>query len=236
MTDVIRSGVGPIDESLGGLLPGRAHVLTGATGAGKTTACLHFLNHGVKAGERCALLTTDDPADLFAQAAFLGIDLSGHVLHDRLVIVQYQPEFVRRFCRAVAPGAAVEELGQLMGEPVPGRLAIDSLAPVLDTGSAAAAGIDCLLQYLQQSGVSALVTHSADPTGQRDAQLEHLLCRAAALLHIQIERDGSRALQVRKARFPVRSAAQARFSIEPGVGFVPVAKRPVEERRLQLEA
>src|SRR6266403_374431 len=103
---LIPSGIAPLDDILGGLVAGRAHIVVGSTGTGKTAACLHFLDTGIKAGQRTVLLTTDDPADLLSQARFMGIDLPGALGQDRLVLLLYQPDFVRRFGRAAAPEAA----------------------------------------------------------------------------------------------------------------------------------
>ena len=38
------SGIAPLDARTGGILPGRAYVLSGAPGTGKSLACLEFLN------------------------------------------------------------------------------------------------------------------------------------------------------------------------------------------------
>src|SRR5438105_8645208 len=63
-TTTIPSGIGPIDQQLGGVMPGRTYVLSGAPGTGKSVACLQFLAAALAAGERAAILTQDDPQDL----------------------------------------------------------------------------------------------------------------------------------------------------------------------------
>src|SRR5215213_11540453 len=70
----ISTGITELDQRLGGVTPGRYYLLTGTPGAGKTSACLHFLAEGLRAGETCAILTQENADDLFAQAHFLGHD------------------------------------------------------------------------------------------------------------------------------------------------------------------
>src|SRR5215212_206391 len=100
---LVKSGIGPLDTRVGGLAPGRSHVLSGAPGTGKSIACLEFLNEGLANGETVALLTNDDPSDLLAQGEFLGLSLADAFAGDRFILVRYQLDFARRFARAADP-------------------------------------------------------------------------------------------------------------------------------------
>src|SRR5688500_15922302 len=73
---LVPSGIPALDARVGGLVRGRYYLLNGAPGSGKTTAALQFIGHGLSAGERVLVLTQDDPADLLAQAEFLGFDFA----------------------------------------------------------------------------------------------------------------------------------------------------------------
>ena len=81
---------------------GRTYVLSGAPGTGKSIACLQFLMEGVRAGERAAILTLDDPQDVLGQGDFLGFDIASEVAAERLYILRFQLDFARRFARARA--------------------------------------------------------------------------------------------------------------------------------------
>src|SRR3712207_837031 len=109
---VLRSGVAPIDERLGGLTLGRPHLLSGTTGAGKTAACLAFLATGLSLGESAALLTQDDPRDLLGQAADLGLDLTQGLASGRFVLLRYQREFATRYARALSADPVLDEIGR----------------------------------------------------------------------------------------------------------------------------
>ena len=227
---MIHSGVTPIDERLGGLLPGRLHVLTGAPGTGKSVACLEFLQAGLDAGERGVLLTVDDPTDVISQAEFLGLDFERALRDERLVLLRYQLDFSRRFGRAPSPDLAFDELRRLVGEPAPARLVVDTAAPFLEAGTASGAGIAALARLLEESGATSIVTYPGDLAGLYDRRLEPLVQRAAAILHFALERDRSRHIEVRKVRFQVPSAAPIGIRIEPGVGLV--AAGDVRARRV----
>ena len=213
------SGIAPIDARLGGLLTGRAHVVSGAPGTGKSLACLEFLHAGLEAGEQVAMLTHDDPADLLAQAEFLGMDLESALREERFALVRYQLDFSGRFGRSPQPSIAFTELRELLGACAPRRMAIDSIAPIVDAGSAAGAGIGAMLEFLDSCSATALLTYPGDFSGRYDRRLEPIVQRAAAVLHLENRHDGH-LLHVRKVRFAVSSTAPVSFSIRAGAGLV----------------
>jgi circadian clock protein KaiC len=73
------TGITGLDEVLaGGLLPGRAYLLRGGPGTGKTTMGLHFLVAGAAKGEKALFITLEEAeASLRENAAKMGLDLSG---------------------------------------------------------------------------------------------------------------------------------------------------------------
>ena len=214
-----QSGIAPIDARLGGMLSGRAHVLSGAPGTGKSIACLEFLNAGLERGEQVALLTHDDPADLFSQAEYLGIELDAALRDGRFALLRYQLDFASRFGRAPQPSIAFAELRELLGGCAPRRIAIDSIAPIVDAGTAAGAGIGAMLEFLEVANSTSLLTYPGDFAGRYDRRLEPIVQRAAAVLHLEAGRDGQQ-LSVRKARFAVTSTAPVPYRIRAGTGFV----------------
>jgi len=62
--DRLSTGVPGFDEVLhGGLIPGRAYLVRGQPGTGKTILGLHFLKAGVKADEKSLYITLGEPAE-----------------------------------------------------------------------------------------------------------------------------------------------------------------------------
>src|SRR5438552_1903761 len=78
MSNRISTGIQGLDNILtGGLIPERAYLIYGESGAGKTTLGMHFVAAGVGAGERVLIITFGQPADrIRADAESIGLDLS----------------------------------------------------------------------------------------------------------------------------------------------------------------
>lgn len=72
-------GVPGLDEILrGGLIPGRAYLVRGGPGTGKTTLGLHFLGAGAAVCEPTVFISLEEPEDnIRKNAKTLGLDLTG---------------------------------------------------------------------------------------------------------------------------------------------------------------
>ena len=217
-----RSGIAPIDERLGGLTPGRAHLLTGSPGSGKSAFCLGFLATAFADGKRAALLTPDEPSDVVAHAFDLGIDLARAAADGLFVMVRYAHDFTARFGRAASVEPAVDELVRMMGPGTLDRLVVDSMMPLVDGGSAAGSGVAALVQLLDRVRRTTLVTHPGDVRERYDLRLDPLVRRCAAVLHLSSCGDGVGRLELVKARARVWSEAPSFFRIEPGRGVVAI--------------
>ena len=77
--DRLSTGVPGFDEVLhGGLIPGRAYLVRGQSGTGKTILGLHFLKAGTEAGEKPLYITLGEPAEqVRTNAEVLGFDPKG---------------------------------------------------------------------------------------------------------------------------------------------------------------
>lgn len=73
------TGVPGLDEILdGGLIPGRAYMVRGGPGAGKTTLGLHFLSAGAAKGEKGLFVTLSEPeAKIRKNSESIGMNLEG---------------------------------------------------------------------------------------------------------------------------------------------------------------
>ena len=220
---MIHSGIEPLDERLGGLVPGRAYVLSGAPGTGKTVACLEFLAAHFDDEKRAVMITHDDPSDLLSQAKFLGIDLEKALADERVILLRYQLDFVRRYGRAASVEVVFEELRRLLGSVVPGFVVVDSIAPFLEGGPASGAGISALLEFLDSLGATSLVTYPGDFSAAYDRRLESLMQRAAGIFHLSADPDRTGHLEIRKVRFQVPSTASIHYRIQAGTGIVALA-------------
>lgn len=74
--DRLSTGIPGLDEVLdGGLLPGKAYLVRGGPGTGKTTLGLHFLATGIANGEKTLFITLGEPVEQIRKnAANLGFE------------------------------------------------------------------------------------------------------------------------------------------------------------------
>ena len=84
----ISTGISELDAKLGGGYPkGRAILLTGTPGAGKTIFGLHFIQKSLIDGRKCIHIATEEsPEDILIQAEILGLDLRPYLNSGQLRI------------------------------------------------------------------------------------------------------------------------------------------------------
>ncbi len=145
-------GAAGLDAMLrGGFLEGTLNLVTGYPGTGKTVLALHFLDDGLKRGERCLLASVNqDTEQILQQAASLGMDWSEHHASGLLDILHFHPV-----------GLCVDELMNVLlvrvKETSPKRVAFDSI----DTLGSAVKDEDSIRDYMS---VLATMLRSATTT------------------------------------------------------------------------
>ena len=119
----IPSGISGLDPLLGGgMWPGATVLVVGISGVGKSVMGLQYIVEGARRGERCLMVTLDEPtAQVVRNAGTIGIDLQQHI--DRGLIrlwydTSQEMEIDRHF-------AHLEELVETFR---PQRVVIDSLS------------------------------------------------------------------------------------------------------------
>lgn len=217
-----------LDDVLGGVLPGRIHLVTGMPGSGKTAACLHFLRTGAMRRERPVLLTRDRGGDLRSTALYVGVDLHSLVRDRRVTVVRYRPHFAARLVEHATPTAILDELRQtlelddlarLARPDAPLRIAIDPVSPFVPTADVTGAALDALTEWLEANNATALLTWTGDMAIGIDRRLEPLVERAAMILNLErVARAGFRANIVR-ARHAIAAAGSVPFQVVPGLGI-----------------
>lgn len=82
----VGSGIEGLDELLqGGFPKGSVTLVAGTPGTGKTIVCFQYINEGVKNGERCLFLTSDERiSNLVNQAMKFGFDFESAVKNGQL--------------------------------------------------------------------------------------------------------------------------------------------------------
>jgi circadian clock protein KaiC len=121
--EVIHSGVGELDQLLGGGLDrGTATLIMGPAGSGKSTLALRFAMAALERGEQAALFAFDERVDtLLARLDGLGIDLRTHLQSGRATLRQIDPaemgpgEFTALVRSSVHAGARTIVIDSLNG-------------------------------------------------------------------------------------------------------------------------
>src|SRR5438105_5648400 len=137
MNGMVSTGISELDQRLGGLTPKRYYLLTGTPGAGKTSACLHFIADGLRGGEVCAILTQENADDLFTQAQFIGHDFHAAAEDGSLIVLQYRLDFAHNYARVGNAKVVARELITAMEGVKPTRFVVDSILPFVQTGGMA---------------------------------------------------------------------------------------------------
>lgn len=238
---MVSTGISELDQRLGGLTESRYYLLTGTPGAGKTSACLHFIAEGLRCGEPCAILTQENPDDLLAQAEFIGHDFHTPASHDALVVLQYRLDFSANYARVGNPQAVSRELVSALGGIRPKRLVVDSILPFVQAGGVSHGAATALLQVMDELQCTAYFTVPGDLGDSFYARLyDPLVSGTAGLLHFEMVEGDVRQVAIRKIRQKPVSTDPLRFIIRGGLGIVEItdsSREPVEEsaqRRVAL--
>jgi hypothetical protein len=224
-----------LDDALGGVLPGRIHLLTGAPGSGKTSACLHFLRAGIFQRERTALVTQDRVADLRSHAAYMGLELHRFVRDGAMTLLRYTPHFSARAAESAEPHAITDELCDLLqfadlkqmlpvdtaaAAPTMTRLVIDPVSRFVSHADSTGAALASFAEWLDASGATALVTWAGDLTLGADRRLDPLVDRAAVILNFTRVGQTRFRADVVRARHSIAASPPIVFDVLPGLGVV----------------
>jgi circadian clock protein KaiC len=219
--EMARTGIAGLDSRIGGLVRGRHYMLDGAPGAGKSSAALQFLGVGLSAGERCLVLTQDDPADLLSQAEYLGFDFRTAAESERLVVIRFRLDFPRSYSRAADPTRVFTELMDHVREHEPSRFVIDSMSPFLEAGRASNEALAGLPEFLDSLQCTSLLVVPGDLSETAYSRIyDRVIASSAGIFHFESVEGHVRQLAIRKLRQPVTSTEHLRFVIRPGVGII----------------
>lgn len=153
------TGVEPIDSAIGGLEPGRAHVLYGEPETGKTTIGLRFVVEGLRRGETCLLVVRYDAEQALVGMTAFGYDPMPDVRSGRLLVYEYATDLVDRLAHVEGLGPLVDELGWMLGGTRPARVVFDTADFIfsIQLGYGTPLQISTLTAWLAQMGATSML-------------------------------------------------------------------------------
>lgn len=157
---LIPSGIGPLDERLGGLQAGGSYLVVGTPGPAKMVAALQFLHVGLQRGEKCLLLSNAGVEDMLGVARAWGFDFEHAWQDGRLQLLGFKDDFELRAIRSIEPDEVLEELEALVDRDV-GRIAVEPGSMFLAGGAKSVLGA-AYLKWARTAPATVCSTFSVD--------------------------------------------------------------------------
>ncbi|WP_420456588.1 ATPase domain-containing protein [Rubrivirga sp.] len=174
MTDVSPSpsGLAAVDRQWGGLASGRAYLLVGRAGAGRSALALQTVRAAVEARTRCLVISPRPPDELVEVGHDVGLDLAaahtGGYL--RLLRIPQAAELAARGSEGLAK--SYRDLAALVASDGPGRVVIEDFTPLVqfDTFERFHDAFGGLVRALRAQGTT-LVIGLGDPANDASRRL-----------------------------------------------------------------
>jgi circadian clock protein KaiC len=243
LSERIRSGIGPLDERLGGLERGGTYLVVGAPGPEKMVAALQFVHAGVTRGERSLLVTNADLESLLEVAAAWGFDLRSAWEDGTLQVIGFKDDFELRAIRSIAPEEVLEELGGLLS-PGLKRIAVDPGGMLLTGGARTLLG-SSFLSWARKQDATVLATFSVDGGATSLPSSADWLV-AATTGRLLLERRSNGLYQITLSKSvpdPAQREQAITLELQPGKGLIQPEHYParrgvdrggIDENRLLL--
>ncbi len=172
------SGLPAVDRQWGGLAAGRAYLLVGRAGAGRSSLAFQMARAAVEDGTTCLVISPRTPEALVEVARHVGLDLPRAHGSGRLRLLRIPPaaDLAKRGPEGLA--AAYRDLVGLVERDRPGRVVIEDFTPLVqfDTFERFRTAFSTLLDDLRALDAT-LVVGLGDPTNDASRHLVDVIGR-----------------------------------------------------------
>jgi circadian clock protein KaiC len=235
----IKSGIEGLDKLLyGGLPPGRAYLVSGEPGTGKTIFSLQYLLQGLKNGEKCIYISIDEkPEHVILDATELGWDVKHYLKNGQLKIIDVTTYFgtsILGIKEGININQIISDILGFVKDFKAVRLAIDPIAPLVF----AEKNIPEVVEYIRQlifsiednSGCTTLLT-SYVPVGSNKVSqhgIEEFVASGIIMLSLtKTKNKYIRTIGIRKMRGTRIDLSEYSFEILPSRGVV--LRQPISQ-------
>ena len=183
------TGIKGVDAVTGGGLPrGRATLVTGTAGTGKTTVAAHLVAAACQRGEHALLVSFEESADqLVRNMQSVGIDLQ-HLRESGLLRIWSE--------RASAQGLEehLGRLGLLLEENKPDVVALDALGYLTNVGTdrEVTATVQRQIDLMKCQGITSVITSLTHKPGEEESTIGVTAITDTWLLLHDLDQDGER--------------------------------------------
>lgn len=228
----VSSGIEGLDKLLfGGFPQGRAYLVAGEPGTGKTILTLQFLIEGAKRGEKGVFISIDEKPDhIISDLDALGWDIHPYLENGLLKILDVTRYFSHSKLSEDAGVDIHQVIDNILGfvkDNGADRLAIDPIAPLVFTQK----GIPEISEYIRRlifaiednSNCTTLLTSYVPVGSQRFSQhgVEEFAASGIILLRMaKIQNKNIRTVWIRKMRGTRIDLTEYSFEILPERGIV----------------
>lgn len=203
----VKTGIEGLDKMLGGgLIKGRAYIISGGPGAGKTVMAMRFLMEGTKNKEKGLYVALEEQAlELKQDMANFGWTLNNIKIVDTMQDVSTRTWKLKIDSVTSKPEFTLMNLMDMLNKRLetyrPERVVIDSLTSIkmlYGDQKTSRREMLALMNFLSKSACTALLTSETEDT---EALMEEFLASGVIRIH-QIEKEGETvsAIQIKKMR------------------------------------
>jgi circadian clock protein KaiC len=221
---------------MGGLAVGRATLVTGTAGSGKTIFATQFLAHGVSAGEGGVFVTFEEsPRDICQNVASMGWDIGSWERENRWAFVDASPQPGEEYAvvGSFDLGALMARIEHAVRRVRATRVSIDSLSAVFtrfDERGGLRRELHRLVSGMKELGVTAVLTAERNvENGGIEYAVEDFVADNVVILRNSLEEEKRRrTVEILKFRGTAHQKGEYPFTVLSNQGIIVIPLSAME--------